>query len=193
MTRSELRFAPWPLVGLFLAASGAAIFCVGFGFELEPGDRVRGLGVLRIFGPEGPRWGLFAFGALTGLTGLAALRRLVEGRPAAAIRYDGIELRGLFLSRYVPWRVLDRIELRIYRWNGEATPFIRIESRCPPGANPLHHWMAGLSYGVSAKLLRASDDEVAAWVDKARVAISESAAPPRPTYRAQSGFGRRVS
>jgi hypothetical protein len=129
------------------------------------------------------------------------IRRLAGGGVAAAIRYDGIELRGLFMGRYVPWRSLDGIYLRTTRYGDGVHHAIRIESRCPPGANPVHHALASLSHGVGAALLAAGDDEVKRWLVDAETARQAALAPPRPrapahaplpAERPRIGFGRRM-
>jgi hypothetical protein len=144
-------------------------------------------------GAEAVRWVLWVCGACTVAAGLALLRRLAGDRVAAAIRYDGIELRGAFLSRRIPWRSIDRIYLRAFRVNSKTRYFIRIESRCPRDASPIHHFLATRSYGVAVDLLDASAARAAAWVVEADSAWRAICRPPRAIAPARgAGFGRRA-
>jgi hypothetical protein len=201
MARNELFFSPWKLLGL----AGVALFGGGtlaaLAMGVQAGERIRGLGFLRLLGQDAAFWFAILVAALSLLTALAAMRRLVGGGVAAAIRYDGIELRGLFMARYIPWRSLDRLCLRTTRHGDQVHHAIRIESSCPPGGNALHHALASLSHGVRASLLAASDEEMKRWLIDAEAARQAALAPPRPrapahaplpAERARIGFGRRM-
>jgi hypothetical protein len=201
MARNELFFSPWKLLGLacFAFFGGGMIAALAMG--VQAGERIRGLGFLRLLGQDGPFWFAILFGLSSLLIALAAIRRLVGGGVAAAIRYDGIELRGLFMARYIPWRSLDGLYLRTTRYGDQVHHAIRIESSCPPGGNALHHALASLSHGVRASLLAASDDEMRGWLADAETARQAALAPPRPrapahaplpAERPRIGFGRRM-
>jgi hypothetical protein len=107
MERRHLDFAKGPLLGLGLICVMVAPVFFGLGLDLPPNARLGPLGLLRVFGPDVLSLALLLIAALLVLTGLACLRRLVGGRPAVAIRADGIEFRSLCLSRYIPWKALD--------------------------------------------------------------------------------------
>ena len=201
MARNELFFSPWKLIGLACIAFFVGGTVAALAMEVQAGGRVHGLGFLRLLGRDAPFWFAILVAGLSILTVLAAIRRLAGGRVAAAIRYDGIELRGLFLARYIPWRSLDRLCLRTTRFSDQVHYAIRIESSCPPGGNKLHHAFASLSHGVAAGLLAASDDEVKGWLVDAETARQAALAPPRPrapahaslpAERPRIGFGRRM-
>jgi hypothetical protein len=191
MARNELRFSMTALIGLAFIGPLSSTLLVALAVDLGPRSRLGPLGVLRIFGDDAVRAVLFGFAVCGVLLGLAALRRAIAGEVAAAIRYDGIELKGVFFSRYIPWRCLEGIDLRTFRASGETNCFIRIRSHCPPGASALHHFCASLSYGVSEKVIAASGGEIRAWVEQARAAWAAAANPP-PRLPRMTGFGRRA-
>jgi hypothetical protein len=194
MARSILPFAKGHLFFLAFSCGSAFVMFLGLGLNYHPGQRIPGLGLLRVFGPEGPRWGCFVLAAVVVVTALAALRRLVGGRPAAAIRHDGIELNGLFLSRYIHWSLIDRICLRSHRIRGDTSHSIRIESRVPAGADQVDLWLCGPSHDVADRLVAAQLPELGAWVEKAQAALSDALrpAPPR-AVQSRAGFGRRAA
>jgi hypothetical protein len=191
---SQLSFSVGKLLigGIVLLAVALAI--AGFGYELKPGEHISRLGfLLLLFGPNGARYFLIGAGILTFYAGAAALRRAAGNGIAAAIRHDGIELNGLFMSRTIPWTALDRLYLRTYSSRGTTYTYVKAEARRPAGANPIHHALAAMSYGVSTSLLQASGQQVIAWIEQANAARNQAlATSPRPIAPLPtSGFGRR--
>ena len=194
MERRQLDFAKGPLLGLGLVCVMVAPVFLGLGLDLPPNARLGPLGLLRVFGPDVLSFALLLIAALLVLTGLACFRRLVGGRPAVAIRADGIEFRGLYLSRYIPWKALERIDIGGFSLHGQRTVSIRVRSHCPAGASKLHHFLASLSHGVSEKLILGSPRDMAVWVEQAREAWHEASRPARPPHvRTRIGFGRRLA
>jgi hypothetical protein len=199
MARNELFFSRLKL--LFLGCCGlfGGLFLAAGAMEVQAGGRVRGLGFLRLPGQDFPYFFAVTVAVLGIIVFLAAIRRLAGGRVAAAIRYDGIELRGLFLSRYIPWRSLDGLFLRTTRYSDKVHYAIRIKSSCPRGANALHHFLANLSRGVGTGLFAASDEEMIRWLADAEAARRAALGPPRQpapprvaVSRPKIGFGRRM-
>jgi hypothetical protein len=191
--------------GKLLAAAFAGLFGGGLiailAMAVQAGERVRGLGFLRLLGQDAAYWFAIVSVALGVIFFLAMIRRLLGDRVAAAIRYDGIELRGLFLSRYIPWRSLEGLSLRTTRLRDNVHYKLRIESSCPPGGNAVHHAFASLSRGVGTGLFNASDEGVMRWLADAENARRAALAPPRPRVSAPAqvraerpsiGFGRRM-
>jgi hypothetical protein len=199
MAHTQLSFSVGKLLYLGIAGFLFGTAGAGLGWELSDKELIRHGRILSLLGADGARWVLIGCGLFFVLAALAALRRLAGDRTAAAIRYDGIELRGVFMSRYIPWRSLDRLSLRRFRIPGGTHYYIKAESRCPPGGNPLHHFLASLSSGVSTRLLDADEHAAARWVEEALAARPGTIAarpttrglrPPGP--RTKVDFGRRA-
>ena len=196
MVSAQLNFSMSKILGLAFIGILLGTTGAGLGYELNDTELMRHGHVLRLLGPEGARSFLIGAGLLMAFGGLAALRRAIGNRPAAAIRYDGIELNGVFVSRYIPWRSLDRLYLREWRYRGRTHQYIKAELRRPPEDNAIRHFLGGLSYGVSTQLIDAADAEVARWVEAANAARPQSLAPRRPVAArrvtpTKIGFGRR--
>jgi hypothetical protein len=199
MTRTEIRFSRSRLLGWILIGLPFALAILAVAWGVSDHDLMR-FRLLRLFGPDAVRWLLTASGLYFFASLLGALRRLLGGRPLAAIRYDGIELNGLFLSRYIPWRSLDSLQLKAFSTRGKTHLFIAAVTRCPPGGNPLHHWLASRSYGVATRFADLDEDGVRAWLRDATAAGIEATTTgvrtgpaveaPRPPVSA--GFGRRI-
>src|SRR5688500_2267961 len=102
MARSQLLYSS----GKMLAATAATALMgsVGFamGFGMTDLDLARA-GPVGLLGPTILRPVLIFCGAYFAILSLAAFLCLIGDRTAAAIRADGIEVRGLFASRYVSW------------------------------------------------------------------------------------------
>jgi hypothetical protein len=173
MARAQLRFSVGSLLGMALLTT---LFCsavAALGLEFGTGGslpRHGTLGLIALFGRDAVSAFFIVATLLTGAAALSSWWRLFGNRTAAAIRHDGIELRGLFLSRRIPWRSLDRLGLRCFAHKGEKSWFIAAKSRCPRGAGAIHHKLANLSYGVPVKLLEGSVEDARRWVAEAQVA-----------------------
>jgi hypothetical protein len=196
MAPAQLNFSTSRILRLAFIAIFLGTASAGLGYALRDAELMRHAHILRLLGPVGARCFLIAAGLFMTWSGLALLRRLVESRPAAAIRYDGIELNGVFMSRYIPWRSLDRLYLRQWRHRGKIHHYIKVEARRPPTGSIIHHFLAARSYGVSTGLIDATGAEVAHWVEMANAARPSASAPrpPAATHRsapAKIGFGRR--
>ncbi len=199
MAGSQLNFSTGSLLGKALMASLFASAFVAITLDILSHGRSPGFAVFRLLGPEGTRIFLVAGSVLVCICALALWRRLLGDRVAAAIRDGGIELRGLFMSRIIPWRSLDRLHLRSYRLRGDSGYFITAESRCPPGASAIHHALASLSYGLSTALIEGCDEDAARWVEQANRARADALRSPAhslarrqaPGPGHRGGFGRR--
>jgi hypothetical protein len=196
MAPAQLNFSTSKILGLAFIAILLGTASAGLGYALGDAELMRRARILRLLGPVGARCFLIGAGLFMTGSGLALLRRLFESRPAAAIRYDGIELNGVFMSRYIPWRSLDRLYLREWRYRGKVRHYIKVEARRPPGGSMIHHFLAARSYGVSTALIDATDTEVAHWVETANTARPGASAPrppaaSRPSAATKIGFGRR--
>jgi Bacterial PH domain len=182
MAPNRLEYSASKLFG-----HGLPILVVGsilIGLPLEEGERLGHVPYLWILGPTGARWAMCGLGLYVAAVGLALLRRLLGDRTAAAIRDDGIELTGIFFSRHIPWRAIERLDLRRSRWRERTFYHIKIE--------------AGRASGISVKLLDSNEEEAARWVDAANAAWRRATASripppaPRPPIAAGGGFGRRI-
>jgi hypothetical protein len=196
MAPAQLNFSASKILSLAFIGILLGTASAGLGYELGDAELMRHAHILRVLGPVGARCFLIGAGLFMTWSGLALLRRLFESRPAAAIRYDGIELNGVFMSRYVPWRSLDQLYLREWRYRGKVHHYIKVEARRPPGGSIIHHFLAARSYGVSTGLIDATDTEVAHWIEMANRARPSASAPrpPAAAHRsapAKIGFGRR--
>ena len=106
MSRTEIRYSRSRLLGWILMGLPLCLLILAVAWGVSDHQLMR-FRILRLFGPDPVRWFLTA-GGLFFLAGvLGAMRRLSGSRPLAAIRYDGLELNGLFMSRHIPWRSLD--------------------------------------------------------------------------------------
>lgn len=202
MTDRRLDFGTGPLLGFGIGTALAAVG--GWAFAIHVGREGEMRGVLRLLGPEGSYWVLMVCALFCAAIAAGLIRRLAGDRTAAAIRDDGVEIAGIFLSRVIPWRDLDRIYLRSYSFGGETYHYVKVDTRCrPAGANPFHHLLAELSYGTSVRLLEGGGGQAAAWVELARAERIEALRPrPAPSARGAAvepaaprpvrGFGRRV-
>lgn len=203
MAPSTLRFSVGSLLGHALLSTLFCTAIAAIALDVNAGGSIRGLGLVEFLGRDSARAYLAAGTLLTGLGALNAWRRLFGNRIAAAIHHDGIELRGLLLSRRIPWRALDRLGLRSFTYKGTTAHFIAAKSRRPRGASFIHHRLAGLSCGVPVSLLEGSLTDAAHWVERAHmarhVALGESAswrfdeglAPTRPRPGIRGRLGRR--
>lgn len=197
MTDNHIRFAAKPLRAMFAITAIACVVFTGAAFGLAEGT-LRGSGLLRLIGPVAV-WYFFVFAALVmAWSAIGALRRLAGDRVVAAIRDDGIELRGMVLSRFIPWRCLDRLYLRDYLIRDNLYRYIHAESRCPPDGNRLHHFLASRSHGIATQALDATEAEVERWVAAALLARDGALAGAREIPVAtrlmpgRPGFGRRL-
>jgi hypothetical protein len=197
MAQARLDFSVSKLLGLAFGSILLGTAAAGLGWELSDRELMRHAHVLGLLGPHGARWSLIAMGLAMAGGGSAAARRAFGDRPAAAIRYDGIELTGVFVSRFIPWRSLDRLRLRQWRYRGTTHHYIKADARRPAGGSRIRHFLAGLSYGVSTGLIDASDEDAARWVEAANAARPRalpaypSAAVRRAGLLTRIGFGRR--
>jgi hypothetical protein len=199
MARTEIRFSRSRLLGWILMGLPLCLLILAVAWGVSDHQLMR-FRILRLFGPDAVRWLLGASGLYFLAAVFGAMRRLLGGRPIAAIRYDGLELNGIFMSRYIPWRSLDALRLKSFGTRGQTHLFIAAVSRCPPGGNPLHHWLASRSYGVATRFADLDEDGVRQWLRDATAAGIEAtttqgraepvAQPPRHPVRA--GFGRRI-
>ena len=200
--RRQLKFGTGPLIGMFLVSALGAVGCVAIALHVARTGELRGL--LRLFGVEGSYAFMMLNAVLCVAAGLGLLRRLLGDRTAAAIRADGIETAGIFLTSVVPWRAVDRIHLRSLRVTNKVFYYIKVDCRCPAGANAFHHWLAQRSYGTPARLIDGGEEAAADWVElaeaerlealrpRAATAARPVAAEPRPAAAPVRGFGRRV-
>lgn len=173
MARAQLRFSVGSLLGMALLTTLLCSAVAALGLEFGTGGslpRHGELGLLALLGRDAVSAFFAVATLLTGIAALSAWFRLFGNRTAAAIHHDGIELRGLFLSRRIPWRSLDRLGLRSFEHKGERSWFIAAKSRCPRGAGAIHHVLANLSYGVPVRLLKGSVGDAAHWVAEAQAA-----------------------
>ncbi len=146
MTDRRLDFGTGPLLGFGIGTALAAVG--GWAFAIHVGREGEMRGVLRLLGPEGSYWVLMVCALFCAAIAAGLIRRLAGDRTAAAIRDDGVEIAGIFLSRVIPWRDLDRIYLRSYSFGGETYHYVKVDTRCrPAGANFFHHLLAELSSG----------------------------------------------
>lgn len=202
MAGRQLKFATGRLLGLALLIGLAAIACGAIALNIADGGRLRGL--LRLLGPDGACALMILFTLICALTSLAMLRRLLGDREAAAIRYDGVAIAGMFLSQILPWHDVERICLRAYRYGDKVNFFVKVESRLPAGANAFHHFLARLGYGTAVTLIEGGLEAAEAWVALAEAERAEAigrragtgAARPIAGRAAAAapvrGFGRRV-
>jgi hypothetical protein len=173
MAQAQLRFSVGSLLGMALLTTLLCSAVAALGLEFGTGGplpRYRELGLLALLGRDAVSAFFILATLLTGLAALSAWWRLFGNRTAAAIHHDGIELRGLFLSRRIPWRTLDGVGLRSFAHNGDTYYFIAAKSRRPRGAGAIHHKLANLSQGVPVRLLEGSVQDAARWVADARAA-----------------------
>jgi hypothetical protein len=196
MDSPQLNFSLPSILGLAFVSILLGTASAGLGYELKDAELMRYGHILRLLGPDGMRIFLIVTGSFMTFSGLAALRRAVGNRVAAAIRYDGIELNGILVSRYIPWRSLDRLYLREWRYRGTTYQHIKAEARRPPGESVLRHFLGSLFNGISTQLIDATDTEVARWVETANAARPKSFTPRRPVAARRMaptkiGFGRR--
>ena len=196
MDSPQLNFSLPSILGLAFVSILLGTASAGLGYELKDAELMRYGHILRLLGPDGMRIFLIVTGSFMTFSGLAALRRAVGNRVAAAIRYDGIELNGILVSRYIPWHSLDRLYLREWRYRGTTYQHIKAEARRPPGESVLRHFLGSLFNGISTQLIDATDTEVARWVETANAARPKSFTPRRPVAARRMaptkiGFGRR--
>ena len=200
MPTAQIQFSRPKLLGYALVGLAFGGPTMLMAFAVGDDALMRHGRILRLLGPFGMRLFLVAAGLFFLAAACGLIRRLLDDRPLAAIRYDGIELNGVFMSRYIPWRYLDVLRLRVFGARGKTSLFLHAGSRCPPDSNPLHHYLANLSHGVSLRLSGASDENAAQWVRDALAARAEASTPrqsPEPANRPRREptrvtFGRRA-
>lgn len=191
MAADQIRFSQPALAFCVMIGALCATALIGISLNLDPGQSVRPLGFLTLFGPNATCYVLLAFGAFMVVFSLASLRRLVGNKIAVATGPGGIEVNGLFFSRRVPWASVERISVRVYKFGDQTTHFIHLRSSCPVGMNPLLHALASLSYGLSEKLLSSSTANLIAWVARAEDTRVKSLSPRPAPQPSGPTFGRR--
>jgi hypothetical protein len=179
-------------LGFISVMLGIGAIPIGYALSGDEGfDKLHTGFILYAFGRNGPRFFLLIFGLLFALAGLAALKRAVGDRAAAAIRLDGIRLFGLLRARTIPWAYLESVSLLATRTHGRVHRSMVIRSRRLPGEGWLSH-LLGRRFTLLADRLDATPDEIMSWVRAAEKARRQALLlPPAPAASAPRAFGRR--
>jgi hypothetical protein len=180
----QLNFSRSKLLshGLVALLGGTASCALALGTS----DRdVAHFGLLRLLGPAGARCFLIGAGILCLLLVLGLLRRMIGDGLAAAIRDEGIQFNSLFVSRFIPWRDLERVRLHEWR-SSRGRRFHAIRAEASSGA-----------HSISTRIVEATDAEIAGWIKEAGEARVRALTRPAALTRAhpgrsiKPGFGRR--
>ncbi len=176
MATRQLKFAAGPLIGITVLTGMAAIVCAAIALHIGETERLRGL--LRLLGPDAAYWLMLGFALLCAAVSASLFRRLIGDRTAAAIRDDGLWIAGIFLSRFVPWRDVERTYLRTWQaHDGAAHYFLKLAARRSAGASRLHHFLAETGYGTGARLIEGGPAEAAAWIRLAEAERTQALQP----------------
>ena len=197
MARAQLFYSSGKLLAATAATAilGSMAFAVGFG--MSDADLARS-GPVGLLGPTLLRTALIIGGAYFAIVCLAALLCLIGDRTAAAIRADGVEVRGLFASHYVAWASIQRVHLYRSEIARQAHHFIQLDTDRPSFVSVLAPMIWRGICWAPARFVAASDTEIAEWIEEANSARQEALAAraqiqPRPRMEpTRAAFGRRT-